>query len=147
MTEIELKIPISMNLKNIHEDLKPGRHMFTDDQMSSWFIKGLIENGSIVIVNKEKEAIVNKLDYTQYRITLGEGGVPSRMDPIRPQTVIATEMNKIEESEKESKWEKIVGKDEDLDIKNTSSSVMIKDDDTESKKTRVIRPKKVQSDI
>ena len=143
MTEIELKIPISMNLKNIHEDLKPGRHMFTDDQMSSWFIKGLIENGSIVIVNKGKEAIVNKLDYTQYRITLGEGGVPSRMDPIQPPAANATMIAKIEEPEKESKCEKIVGKDEDLDIKNPSVPAVIKDDDTESKKIKVIRSKKV----
>lgn len=141
MTEIDLKIPIALSLGNINSDLKPGRHNLTDEQMSSWFIKGLIEDGKIEIVTKAKKKKSDALDYSQYKITLGEGGKPVRMDKIETPAIIKDEAAKIKEpQQEESKWEKIVGSEEDLkEIPNeqeTSSAI-------ESKKTKLVRVKKV----
>lgn len=145
MPEIDLKIPIALSLGNVNSDLKPGRHTLTDEQMSSWFIKGLIEEGKIEIVTKKKKKEPNKLDYSQYKITLGEGGKPVRMDKIEAPVAIKNEPAKINESQQEeSKWEKIVGNEEDLKEESSNKEIS---STQEAKKTKPIKIKKVTKDV
>lgn len=141
MPEIDLKIPIALSLGNVNSDLKPGRHTLTDEQMSSWFIKGLIEDGKIEVITKAKKKKPDTLDYSQYKITLGEGGKPVRMDKIETPAVIKDESAKIDEPQQEkSKWEKIVGNEEDLkDVSNTQEEAP----SIEPKKTKLVKVKKV----
>lgn len=147
MPIIDLKIPIAFELGNVNSDLKPGRHAFTDEQMDSWFIKGLIENGSIVIVTKKKkeEPKEKPLDYSNYKITLGEGGKPVRIDKISIPAIINEPEVKIKEPEKESKWEKIVGKDEDLDKTLDVSNLSNTETAPESGKQESLRPKIIRT--
>ena len=140
MTEVNLKIPISLKLGNVDSDLKPGRHKFTEEQMSLWFIKGLIDSGKIEVINKkELTKKINTLDYSKYKITLGEGGRPVQMTKTEPIPEVIPE---------KGKWEKIIGEEEDLNMESDSldssePEPKLEPEKKESTKIKVIRTKKV----
>lgn len=63
MPKVNLKKKVTFDFGTPNQRIKgPGEAILTEEEMASWFIPGLIEEGSLILINEQTETVV-KLNY------------------------------------------------------------------------------------